>query len=166
MRRTWLVLAIAACTRGELASDEAARRADAAGDSTFAAVQDRGAVVMGVDQYTSTHHFTDLPDGGMIELQRDSVDPAGIAQIRAHMQQIATAFAAGDFTLPGMVHAQVVPGTGTMAARRSVISYAAVELPNGAQVRITTTDSVALKAVHEFLAFQRQDHHAGMRHDD
>ncbi|MBL8960168.1 MAG: hypothetical protein JNJ98_09965, partial [Gemmatimonadetes bacterium] len=77
MRRTWLVLVLAACARGEVASDEAARRADAAGDSSFAAVQDRGAVAMGVDQYTSTHHFTDLPDGGVIELQRDSVDPAG-----------------------------------------------------------------------------------------
>lgn len=166
MRRSWLVLAVVACTRGEVASDEATRRADASGDSTYAAVQDRGAVAMGVDQYTSTHHFTDLPDGGVIELQRDSVDPAGMTQIRAHMRQIATAFAAGDFTLPGMVHAQVVPGTETMSALRSRITYAAEELPNGAQVRISTTDSVALKAVHEFLAFQRQDHHAGMRHDD
>jgi hypothetical protein len=166
MRRYLLVLSLASCARGEPATDEGTRRADASRDSTFAAVQDRGAVAMGVDQYTSTHHFTPLPNGGLIELQRDSVDPAGIAQIRAHMQQIATAFAAGDFTLPGMVHAQVVPGTATMAAQRSVITYVAEELPKGAQVRITTTDSVALKAVHEFLAFQRQDHHAGMRHDD
>ncbi|MBK8246922.1 MAG: hypothetical protein IPK85_05930 [Gemmatimonadetes bacterium] len=166
MNRYLFVVALAGCARGEPAADEGARRAEASGDSTFAAVQDRGAVAMGVDQYTSTHHFTPLPNGGLIELQRDSIDPTGITQIRAHMREIATAFAAGDFTLPGMVHAQVVPGTETMAARRSTISYVAEELPKGAQVRITTTDSVALKAVHEFLAFQRQDHHAGMRHDD
>jgi hypothetical protein len=52
-----------------------------------------------------------------------------------------------------------------MAERRVHIRYAADTLPNGAQVRITTTDPAALKAVHEFLAFQRMDHRAA-GHDD
>jgi hypothetical protein len=30
-------------------------------------------------------------------------------------------------------------------------------------VRITTRDADALRAVHEFLAFQRKDHRAGAR---
>jgi hypothetical protein len=166
MRRWLLLTTVFGCTRGEPAIDEATRRAAASSDSSFAAVQSRGAVAMGVDQYSSTHHFTPLPEGGLIELQRDSVDPAGIAVIRDHMRQIAAAFAAGDFTLPGMVHAQEVPGTTEMSARRAAITYVAEELPRGGQVRITTTDSSALKAIHAFLAFQRSDHHAGMRHDN
>jgi hypothetical protein len=48
-----------------------------------------------------------------------------------------------------------------MAARRSAISYDAMDLPLGGTVRITTTDTTAIRAIHDFLAFQRQDHHAG-----
>ena len=57
-------------------------------DSAFAAVQERGKDVMGVDQYTSAHVFEDLPDGGRIVLDRDDPsDSAGIATIRAHMRR-------------------------------------------------------------------------------
>ena len=116
---------------------------------------------MGVDQYTSSHRFEPLPDGGRIVLQRDADDSAGTAVIRAHMSRIATAFAAGDFRLPGFVHAREVPGTVVMAARRSVIGYTADSLPRGGLVRIRTTDPEAVRAVHQFLAFQQADHQAG-----
>lgn len=115
---------------------------------------------MGVDQYTSTHVFEDLPDGGRIVLQRDSADAAGTEVIRAHLRDIAQLFTQGDFRIPGMVHAMEVPGTKVMAARKGSLSYVADTLPRGGQVRITTTDAEALKAVHEFLAFQRADHRA------
>lgn len=116
---------------------------------------------MGVDQYTSTHVFEDLPDGGRIVLDReDASDSAGIRTIREHMRTIADAFARGDFAAPGLVHAQVVPGTAVMAARRDAIRYTATDRPAGAEVRITTTDPAAVAAVHEFLAFQRSDHRA------
>ena len=46
-------------------------------DSAFAALQERGKVAMGVDQYTSAHRFDDLADGGRIELQRDPADTVG-----------------------------------------------------------------------------------------
>jgi hypothetical protein len=113
---------------------------------------------MGVDQYTSAHRFEPLPDGGRIELQRDTADRAGAETIRAHMRDIAGRFSQGDFAIPGFVHAQEVPGTRVMAERKARISYQAHDLPGGAEVRIRTTDSTALAAVHEFLAFQRGDH--------
>src|SRR5688572_33371875 len=47
---------------------------DATSDSAFAGVQARGHDAMGVDQYTSAHRFEPLPDGGRIELQRDTAD--------------------------------------------------------------------------------------------
>lgn len=136
----------------------------ASADSAFAALQTRGAIAMGVDQYTSSHIFEALPDGGRIVLQRNSAaaaDAAGTATIRAHMRDIARRFVAGDFSIPGMVHAREVPGTAVMAARRASIRYVADTLPRGAQVRIVTTDSTALSAVHSFLDFQRRDHRAG-----
>jgi hypothetical protein len=130
-------------------------------DTAFAGVQARGATAMGVDQYTSSHVFEPLPDGGRIVLQRDAADSTGTAVIREHMGRIAAAFAAGDFRLPGFVHAQEVPGTATMAARRGAITYTADTLPRGGEVRIHTADPEAVRAVHEFLAFQRADHRAG-----
>jgi len=126
----------------------------------FAALQSRGHEAMGVDQYTSSHRFDPLPDGGRIELQRDRTDRAGVETIRAHMRDIAGRFSQGDFAIPGFVHAQEVPGTRIMAERKAQISYEAHDLPGGAEVRIRTTDSTALAAVHEFLAFQRGDHRA------
>lgn len=146
-----------------LASCHPAPRSAAAADSAaFAAMQARGQMVMGVDQYTSQHVFEDLPDGGRVVLERpDTTDSAGIATIRAHLRTIAAAFARGDFALPGQVHDRVVPGTAVMAARRDQIRYQEVDRPRGGEVRILTSDSLALTAVHEFLAFQRQDHQAG-----
>jgi len=127
----------------------------------FAAMQSRGAHVMGVDQYTSAHVFEDLPDGGRVVLDRDdAVDTAAIATIRAHMRDIATAFRAGDFTKPFQVHAQAVPGTAVMRERRAAISYEAVDRPRGGEVRIRSHYPVAVAAIHEFLEFQRQQHHA------
>ena len=129
-------------------------------DSAFSLVQSRGHVAMGVDQYTSSHRFEALPDGGRIALQRDASDSAGTAQIRRHMGMIAGAFQRGDFALPGFVHDREVPGTAVMAQRRSHISYTTDTLPRGAELRIHSDDPAAVTAIHQFLAFQRQDHRA------
>ena len=139
-----------------------ARAADA--DSSFAALQARGAMGMGmgVDQYTSTHTFEPRADGGRITLRRAVNDPAGVEQIRAHLRTIADAFAAGDFTTPAFVHADAaVPGTDVMAAKRALISYRFAPIPDGAELVITTSDRAAIEAIHSFLAYQRRDHRAG-----
>jgi hypothetical protein len=158
------ILALAAAPlRAQVGSGHGGHAAGhgSAGDSAFAELQKRGAVHMGVDQYTSTHRFESLADGGRIELQRDTADPGDIATIRAHLRAIADAFARGDFSTPLAVHDREVPGTRVMAARRALITYTVRELPRGGEVRITTRDPEALRAVHEFLAFQRSDHRAG-----
>jgi hypothetical protein len=149
-------------------NEREAATADAAGnDSAFAALQERGGARQGmdVDQYASAHRFDDLPDGGRIELQDTAGDDAAVDRIRTHMQEIAEAFAGGDFSTPGFVHdVAEVPGTRVMAERKEAIRYRYAPLPRGGEVRIETADSVALRAVHEFLAFQRLDHRA-MGHD-
>ena len=48
---------------------------------SFAQLQARGQVAMGVDQYTSSHVFESLPDGGRIALERDEADPAGVRTV-------------------------------------------------------------------------------------
>jgi hypothetical protein len=130
-------------------------------DTAFATLQQRGKTAMGVDQYTSTHKFDALPDGGRIELQRDVDDTAGVAQIRAHLKEIAKAFKSGDFSTPAFVHMQQVPGTAVMAAKRAAITYTYRDLPRGGELRIVTRDREAIDAIREFMDFQRRDHRAG-----
>jgi hypothetical protein len=142
-------------------SSHAGHAGHASSDSAFAGVQKRGETAMGVDQYTSTHKFDASPDGGRIELQRDVDDTAGVSTIRAHLNGIAQAFRSGDFTTPAFVHMQEVPGTRVMAAKRGAITYTYRDLPRGGELRIVTKDPEAVVAIHEFMAFQRQDHRAG-----
>ncbi|HET7600737.1 MAG TPA: hypothetical protein VFK09_10615 [Gemmatimonadales bacterium] len=167
-----VALALAAALAGApLAAQHPGMRHDSAGhrassgrgaaDTGFAALQARGKSVMGVDQSTSTHRFDALPDGGRIELRRDVADSEGVATIRRHLREIAAAFAAGDFDAPGLVHAKEVPGTAIMAARRKAIRYEVRDLPSGAELRMITADAGARRAIHEFMAFQRREHHAG-----
>jgi hypothetical protein len=148
------ISALVACT---------ARKETASADSGFVALQQRGETAMGVNQYTSAHIFEPLPIGGRIVLQRKETDSVGETTIRTHMRTIATAFANGDFALPGFVHAMSdVPGTAKMKALRSEITYSERDLPRGAEVVISTKNPDAVAAIHEFLAFQRMDHRAGM----
>jgi hypothetical protein len=127
-------------------------------DSSFAAMQHRGAMVMGVDQYTSQHKFVLLPDGGRISLVRDATDSVGVRTIRAHMQDIARSFAAGDFAHAFAVHQHELPGTDVMRQRRATIQYSVDTLPGGGAVRITSKDSLAVLAIHQFLSAQRMEH--------
>src|SRR5690348_11385596 len=113
-------------------------------DTAFHALQQRGKAAMGVDQFTSWHHFDALPDGGRISLQRDSTDSAGVATIRAHLRHIAHAFARGDFALPGFVHARDVPGTRVMTAKRDAIHYEFHALAGGGEVRVSSRDPDAV----------------------
>lgn len=158
------MLLLAGCVDRKAAPTRSADRAP--DDSAFAMVQTRGRVAMGVDQYTSTHRFESLPDGGLITLVRGQDDSAGVSQIRTHLRATAAAFQLGDFNTPGFVHARPVPGTATMASRRSRISYLADTVPGGGSLRIRSSDSVAIAAIHQFLAFQRSDHRvdAGTAH--
>lgn len=130
-------------------------------DTAYRAMQSRGQQTMGVDQTTSSHGFESLPDGGRIVLVRNVDDSAGVARIRAHLHDMRRAFGAGDFSMPMFIHMKTVPGVAVMAARHSLITYTESDLPHGGALRITTTDSVALSAIHQFLAFQRTEHHAG-----
>lgn len=158
MRHSFLIATLAlACARPSPETETASAK-----DPAFAAVQERGKKVMGVDQYTSKHIFEDLPDGGRVVLDRgDATDSAAIATIRAHIQDILQDFRAGNFAKPFHVHAMEVPGTDLMAANNEKISYSVVDRPRGAELRISTSDSTVLSAVRKFLDFQRKDHHAG-----
>jgi hypothetical protein len=118
--------------------------------------------VTGVDPADAVHHFMLSADGGSIRLE--AADPSRTEvrdRIRGHLQEVARAFAAGDFSMPRRIHDRVPPGAEVMKARRAAIRYAFTPTEAGGVVRISTGDPEALEAVHAFLRFQIEDHGTG-----
>lgn len=127
-----------------------------------AEVEKHGDQAMGFPHDKTTHHFRLYSDGGAITVTaNDSKDSGNMTAIRSHLTHIVAMFSSGDFSTPMFVHDQVPPGVPVMKEKRAVISYTLEPTPNGASVRIKTTDEEALKAVHEFLRFQIEDHKTG-----
>lgn len=126
------------------------------------AVNHRGDQVMGFSHQKTTHHFFLSKDGGSIQVTANaSNDQETIDAIRLHLNHIAIKFSAGDFTAPMLIHATTPPGVPTLQKRKSQITYTFDKLPTGGLVRISTKNPDTLKAIHEFLKFQIQDHHTG-----
>lgn len=128
-----------------------------------AALDARGAKFMGFDQKATAHHFILTKDGGRIEVTaRDAKDTTSVKQIREHLQHIATVFAKGDFTLPGLIHdTRTVPGVDAMKRTAAALTFRFEEIAEGGHVKITSADPEAIAAVHDFLRFQITDHKTG-----
>jgi hypothetical protein len=125
-------------------------------------VEKHGDQAMGFPHDKTTHHFRLYANGGAIEVTADeNSDTENIQAIQGHMAHIVALFSNGDFSIPMFVHDKVPPGVPVMKEKRAEISYTVEEQPIGATVRIKTGNPDALKAVHEFLRFQIEDHHTG-----
>ena len=121
-----------------------------------------GEMAMGFSQVKTTHHFQLTASGGVVEVQTN--DPAGTTtrdQIRQHMQGISKAFAQGDFSSPMRTHGKIPPGVPEMQRMKGDLSYKYVETDRRGKVLISAATPEALKAVHEFLRFQIEDHQTG-----
>jgi len=126
------------------------------------AVDQRHEATTGLPSDSIEHHFLLSADGGSIRLEvKDAKQAADRARVRGHLQAIARAFAAGDFSMPVQVHDQVPPGVETLKARKDAIHYRYAETPRGGAVAITTADPDARGAIHDFLRFQISDHATG-----
>jgi hypothetical protein len=77
------------------------------------------------------------------------------------MSMIAGMFAEGNFSIPMFVHNTAPPGVEKLKQLKKEITYAAENTSLGAQVRITTKNSEAIEAIHEFLRFQIEEHRTG-----
>jgi hypothetical protein len=125
-------------------------------------VEKHGDEAMGFPQGKTTHHFRLYSDGGAIEVTaNDSKDSQNMQAVQSHLKHIATMFSNGEFSIPMLVHDQVPPGVRVLKEKCAEISYTFEELPAGGRVHIKTTNPDALKAIHEFLRFQIDDHHTG-----
>lgn len=125
-------------------------------------VTERGDHAMGFSHEKTKHHFRLFTDGGAIEVVANGAGDTGTMEsIRGHLTHITQMFSAGDFNVPMFIHDQVPPGAEVMQQRKEFIQYHLENTPNGARIRIVTTDKTALEAVHQFLRFQIEDHGTG-----
>jgi hypothetical protein len=125
-------------------------------------VNRRGDREMGFSHAKTTHHFRLKSDGGIIEVTANSTnDTASRDQIRQHLKHIAKKFSEGDFSAPMFIHGQVPPGVEAMKRLKAEIKYQYGEIERGAHIRISTGNTEAIKAIHEFLRFQIHDHQTG-----
>ena len=131
-------------------------------DKHYQDVNKHADMAMGFSHMKTTHHFGLTPSGGFIQVQtNDPKDTTSQEQIRTHLQHISKAFKEGDFSAPQMTHSRVPPGVSTMQRLKESIGYKYAETKTGGKVTISTKNSDALKAVHEFLRFQIEDHRTG-----
>jgi hypothetical protein len=141
-------------TKGQIASPGA--------QDHFSGVNTRGDEAMGFSHEKTTHHFHLFTDGGSIEIaSNDAADSESQKAVRDHLSMIATKFENGDFAIPMFIHDTVPPGIEAMKRLNKRISYVVSNTVGSAEIRITTDDTEAIRAVHEFLKFQITDHQTG-----
>jgi len=117
---------------------------------------------MGFSHDNSTHHFRLLTDGGAIEVTANSLKGTSTQdQTRMHLSHVAQMFTGGNFEIPMFIRDVVPPGVPVMKAKQAAIAYVFEPITGGGRVRISSNDPDALKAIHEFLIFQIEDHRTG-----
>ena len=117
---------------------------------------------MGFSHHTTNHHFGLTKAGGTISAEaKDPKDHRSRDAIRRHFRHLAAAFKKANFEGPMFIHGREPPGVPVMKELAAEISYRAEETPAGGRVVITTANSEALAAIHQFLKFQITDHRTG-----
>lgn len=125
----------------------------------YAMVMENGEREMGFSQTATTHHFLLMKDGGAIQVEaNNSSDTSNRDKIRVHLQEIAQQFAKGDFKTPFAVHEKTPDGVPSMDDLKQQITYKYEETKKGGRVRISTGNTKALTAIHEFIKFQIEEH--------
>jgi len=120
---------------------------------------ERGDMAMGFDQTKIIHNFVTTATGGeIVIIALDANDIQTISEIRTHVEDIQNEFAQGNFTKPFFIHAQVVPGTQVMTAKKDMIQYSTRQIEDGDVLILTANDPELLNAIKQFMDFQSIQH--------
>jgi len=122
-------------------------------------MMERGDVAMGFDQTKIEHRFVTTDTGGEIMITAlDANDAKTISEIRTHVEDIQHEFSQGNFTKPFFIHAQIVPGTQIMTAKKDLIQYSTRQIEGGEVLILTANDPELLDAIKQFMDFQSSQH--------
>ena len=123
-------------------------------------VAKRGAHVMPFSLEQTTHIFSKTEKGGLQQvIAKDSSNIEQIKLIREHLSKISQEFIQGDFSDPAKIHGEGMPGLAELrTAPPGQIKVVYKELPNGAEIDYSTTDTKLVEAIHKWFDAQLRDH--------
>jgi hypothetical protein len=128
-------------------------------DFNQTAMLERGNVAMGFNQTKIHHHFMSTTTGGEIMIMSTNMsDIQTIDEIKNHVKDIQAEFSQGNFTKPFYIHAQIVPGTDVMTAKKNLINYSIKDIDGGSVLILTANDTTLLNAIQQFMDFQSSQH--------
>ena len=120
---------------------------------------ERGDIAMGFNQSLIHHHFMATTTGGEIMIMSTNMsDIKTINEIKSHVKDIQYEFSQGNFTKPFYIHAQDVPGTDVMTAKKDLIQYSIKDIDGGSVLILSTNDTELLNAIQKFMSFQSSQH--------
>ncbi len=130
-------------------------------------VRQKGAQVMPFALERTVHVFDKTDTGGVQRALVRGDSPEQLAMIRAHLQDIAKAFAARDFSKPMHIHGTDMPGLAELqAAKADDLSTEYKELADGAQITYSSHSTKVVAAIHRWFDAQVSDHgDDAMSHD-
>lgn len=137
-----------------------AQAVEKATDERLDEVAKRGAHVMPFSLEQTTHIFSKTEKGGLQQvIAKDSSNIEQIKLIREHLSKISKEFIQGDFSNPAKIHGEGMPGLAELrTAQPGQIKIVYKELPNGAEIDYSTTDTKLVEAIHKWFDAQLSDH--------
>ncbi len=114
---------------------------------------------MPFDLEQTIHAFQRLNDGGRQTVTvKDPANAPQIALIQSHLQHEADRFRRGDFSDPAYIHGEKMPGLAELRTGFSEIEIRYTALPNGGEIRYTTTNPDLVTALHRWFRAQVSEH--------
>lgn len=125
-----------------------------------AEVAKRGKEVMPFTLAATAHIFTKGAEGGVQRVvARKSSDTAQVKLVRKHLQEIREQFLKGDFSGPGHIHGQDMPGLAELKdAKPGQIDIAYKDVKGGAELTYKTSVATLVAALHKWFDAQLSDH--------
>ncbi|MEV4471271.1 hypothetical protein [Nonomuraea sp. NPDC049504] len=124
-----------------------------------AEIEAKSRQVMPFDLERTTHRFAKATTGGVQTVTSD--DPADAEQvrlIREHLTAEAAGFSKGDYGDPASIHGGEMPGLRELEQGHSRLDIRYIEVPDGARITYTTTDTSLVAALHAWFDAQVTDH--------
>jgi len=117
--------------------------------------------VMPFDMSKTVHIFRMTEEGGVQRVvTRDASGASQVPLIQQHLKHEAARFQKGDYSDPGMLHGQDMPGLKDLQAAGAKIAVSYTALAEGAEIRFSTDNRRLLTAIHRWFGAQLSEHGA------
>ncbi|WP_291015062.1 aspartate carbamoyltransferase [Hydrogenophaga sp.] len=145
---------------GHTAMDHTAHMQAMASADRRAVVSARGSQVMPFSLAATEHVFTPSASGGVQQVvARNAGDAQQVTLVRQHLREIREQFMKGDFSGPSHIHGANMPGLAQLkAAQPGQLTIAYQDIPAGAELSYTTTETNLVAALHQWFNAQLVDH--------